>query len=759
MVNAHGMLARLSALCGILPEYHDLWGKHHPCSDETRRALLRAMHLAVDTVDELRASLEHLEARIFRRILPPVMVVDEDQEHVPIPIWLPETMTGKRCLWRLILEDGGIHEGEFLPSELPHLRDHTVAGHRQVCHAFQLPFLLSLGYHTLEVQTTGQEPECPAISIHSPEQRCRLIVTPKHCFQPPVLAEEGRVWGPVVQLYAVRSRHNWGMGDFTDLRSLVDFAADQGGDLVGVNPLHALFPHDPERATPYGPSSRRDFSVLYVDVEALPDFAECEEAQRAVSSSDFQALLRDLRGTELVNYRGVAALKLPVLEKLYHHFQEHHLRKGTPRALAFEAYRQKRGKELRGLALFQALQEHFHRKDLKVGGWPDWPEAYRNPSSAEVATFASDHEERIGLWEYVQWQAELQLGAVRAKSDERGLGLGLYGDLAVGVNHGGAEAWLHQDLYAMGASVGAPPDDFNLEGQDWGLPPLIPHRLVDAAFEPFIATLRANMRHAGALRIDHVMGLMRLFWVPHGSKPIDGAYVAYPLQDMLGILALESQRNRCLIVGEDLGTVPDEVRVSLKHYGVLSCRPLYFERNWNEGSFKSPAEYPREALVSVSTHDLPTLNGFWQGYDLDQRIALNLFPSEELRNRQVSERARHRTELLLALEREGLLAAEPETHPVVSSEMMLAVHRFLARSPSKVLAVQPEDVLGQVEQMNLPGCTESQYPSWRRKLSLDLEEWSRDPRFVALLEAMRETRFRGQAQPLQSFDTASCPER
>jgi (1->4)-alpha-D-glucan 1-alpha-D-glucosylmutase len=736
-VNDQERLAQLAALCGILPEYQDLWGHPHACSDETRRSLLGAMRLATGTEAELSASLEDLASREVRAMLPPAMVVGEDTAGLELPAWLPESATGQSLGWRLRLENGEIRDGTFLPPDSPGPEQRRVDGVSYRAHRLHLPVVRALGYHTLEVQG----PRGPAAM--------RLIVTPERCYQPPALERGGRLWGFGVQLYALRSRRNWGMGDFTDLRALLNYTRESGGDLVGVNPLHALFPEDPERASPYSPSSRRDFNVLYLDVEALPDFAEDEEAQRRVKAPEFQAHLRALRSAEVVDYRAVAATKYPVLEGLHRHFRERHLRPGTGRGLAFEAYRRQRGRDLQGLALFQALQEHFHREDPSVHGWQGWPEGYRNPDSPQVRAFSAEHAARIEFWEYLQWQADLQLDALGARSLELGLGVGLYADLAVGVEGGGAETWLNQELYALGAGAGSPPDDFCLDGQNWGLPPMIPHRLREDGFQAFSAMLRTNMHHAGALRIDHVMGLMRLFWVAGAGKPAEGAYVAYPFQELMGILALESQRNHCLVIGEDLGTVPPEVRTAMERRGVLSCHPLFFERDWESRSFKAPEAYPRAALVSVGTHDLPTLGGYWQGTDLELRRDLGLIPSAEQSDAQVVERAQDRAQLLVALGAEGLLESEaskdPRAHPDMTAELVRAVLAFLARSPAMLLEIQPEDVLGQVDQVNLPGTLDSQHPNWRRKLTLDVEEWTEDARFQALNEALGLARVQARA--------------
>ncbi len=377
-----------------------------------------------------------------------------------------------------------------------------------------------------------------------------------------------------------------------------------------------------------------------------------------------------------------------------------------------------------------------------------------------MAAFAAAHADAVACHAWLQWCAEEQLAEVGRQSWRRGLGVGLYADLAIGVNPGGADAWSWQGVFARGAHAGAPPDDFNLHGQEWGLPPFVPQRLRAAAYAPFIEMLQANMKHAGALRFDHVMGLLRTFWVPAGRPANEGAYVAYPLDDLLGIVALESRRNHCLVIGEDLGTVPDGLRPRLAGADILAYRPLIFERS-EDGSLKPPADYERQALVAASTHDLPTLAGLWQGLDIDRRSELGLFPGDELRQRVIVERAQDRARLLVALEREGLLPPGTGIHPVavptLTPELVLALHSYLARTPSQVLMVQPEDVLGQAEQANLPGSPDDRHPNWRRRLALDLEDWREDARFVALAEALR--RERGSAVSPHSIEYGAPASR
>jgi (1->4)-alpha-D-glucan 1-alpha-D-glucosylmutase len=745
MTDSHA-LEQLCHLVGIGAEYTDIWGKPHRVPDATRLALLRAMGVVRDPA-EVPAALKERQERSWCRGLAPATVVRQSAPPYVILYRCPESLAARLHRWTLTLEKGETRRGEFQPEQLEQRARREVDGRPFVEVAFQWHDRLPLGYHRFAVQ--GPEGE--------EEAATSLIVVPDRCYTPPALAGEGRVWGPALQLYALRSARNWGIGDFTDLRNAVEIAGRAGAGIVGLNPLHALFPHNPQHKSPYSPSSRQFLNVLYLDVEAVPEFAECVEARELVADPQFQARLRALRAAEMVDYAGVAEAKLSVLARMFAHFREQHLAAGTARARAFQQYRQAQGEALERFAVYHALQEHLHAQDPGLWGWPVWSEDYRDPLAPAVKRFIRAHRDRIEYHAWLQWLCEEQLAACGKRSWEMGLGVGLYQDLAVSVDRAGAEAWAWQTLYALEVSIGAPPDDFNLHGQDWGLPPLIPERLEETAYAPFIAMLRANMRHAGALRVDHVMGLLRLFWVPAGSEPAQGCYVYYPFRDLLGILALESQRNRCLVVGEDLGTVPDEVRAGLGSLGVLSYRLLLFEKE-SDGSFKPPQAYPTQALVAVSTHDLPTLKSYWLGHDLDLRASLKLYPNEEVRAKQIVERSEDRARLLWALEQEGLLPAGMSLHPISAPEMtpelMLAIHAYLARSPAKIMMVQMEDVLGQLEQVNLPGTTD-QYPNWQRKLPLNLEEWGGDPRFTALAESLRRSRGVG----VQPKEEASAPGR
>lgn len=739
MIDDSDALDRLARELGVEPEYDDVFGRRHRAPLATKLALLGIMGVPVGDEAALREALATRRRLAWCRPLPPVVVLRE-----PGPWVIPVTLMGEhetRLPWRLELESGEAEEGEVEVAALTVAATRRVDGRECIRYDFVLSKPPPYGYHRF-LAANGVT---------------RLIVAPARCHVPPALDAGARVYGLSLQLYAVRSRRNWGMGDFSDLGAFARGAAAHGAAVAGVNPLHALFPHNPAHASPYSPSSRLYLNVLYLDAEAMHGFADCRAAVERAAAPEFQAELSRLRREPEVDYAAVARLKWPLFEMLYAHFRRTDVAADSAAARAFRAFQAREGERLRRHALFEALQAHFHAQDARVWGWPAWPPNYHDPTSPEVDAFARDKRERVEFYAYLQWQADAQL----ARAADAGLGIGLYRDLAVGVDAGGAEAWANQAFYLRAARVGCPPDEFNLRGQDWGLPPLSPFALYESAYAPFIATLRANMCHAGVLRLDHVMGLMRLFWIPEGAGAEAGTYVHYPFSDLLGILALESRRHRCLIVGEDLGTVPDEVRAALAPLGVLSYRLFYFERS-QSGDFLPPAQFPTQALVALTTHDLPTLAGFWSGQDIQERAALGLYPTDTERDRQIVARAEDRARVLVALEREGLrpesVPLDAHAMPEVTPALMQALHRYLARAPSQLLLAQSDDALLQKVGVNLPGTTDER-PNWRLKWAAMLEDFFADPGVLGLIEAMaRERPPRARATPLAP-DVPDCTYR
>ena len=727
----HTALDRLAALAGILPEYFDVTGVRHVTTATTKRELLAAMGIEATTDAQASGALADFEKRAWTRRLAPVAVFTEDETALAVAVTLPVALARRELGWRLTRENGEVVRGTMVPERSPAMAEHRLGEAQFTRYRFDLSaagVAVQAGYHRFELD--GE--------IEAERAGMTLIVAPTRCYRPAALAGDGRVWGLAVQLPSLRSRRNWGSGDFHDLTTLIDFAADAGANVIGLNPLHALKAIEPERASPYSPSSRLFGNPLYLDIEAIPEFASCEAARRAVAEPRFQSGLRALRESELVDFVGLAAAKREILELVYRCFRDRHRGTGDARDAAFDAFLAAGGEALRGHALFDALAEKLHAQRLPgAADWRQWPERFRDAHGAAAAQFATEHVERVEFHAYRQWQFETQLDAAASRATARGLGIGLLEDLAVGIDAGGSERWSDPSLYASAAAVGAPPDIYQPAGQNWGLPPLIPDRLREAAYAPFIATLRRNMMAAGALRIDHVMGLLRLYWVPDGAGAEAGAYVAYPFDDLLGVLALESQRNQCLVVGEDLGTVPNEVVAGMRRSGILSLRPMYFESGPG-GESVPPDHYLHEAVVSVGTHDLPTLRGFWQGSDLDVRYAIGQFREPGALEAQRGMRQVDRTRLVRALEREGLLEGIKNPH-AWSPPLALSIHRFAARTPSKVMMIAMEDVFGQVEQINLPG-TIDEHPNWRRKLERELEDWPRDPDIHALMDMLERER-------------------
>lgn len=743
------VLDRLCAHHGIGARYHDIQGREHCVGDRTRRALLRAMGVSAGNEKTERQSLKAALERDWQRILPPVQVLWEDAETLELPLTLPAELAGRTLRWVLREEQGAVTEGGLDLGGLADMGKRRVRGRTWTLKRITLSPPRQAGYHHLELYLDGPLPE--SLGNQHPERpdgplvSIRLILAPRACYQPEGVSGGRRAWGLSTQLQAVRSARDWGIGDFTDLTRLVELTAAEGGGVVALNPLHALFPGQPERCNPYEPSSRVFLNALHLDVEQIPELAACPALRAEIGSEDFQARLRAARASSWIDFSAVARAKLGLLEGLYRHFRDHQLDPDGPGGQAFRAYCAQQGEPLRRFILHEALSEHLSAGAGAPLALGDWPAAYRDPNSPEVAAFATAQADRLEFHAWLQWQAQRQLQAVGRRALELHLALGLCLDLAVGAAADGADAWADPEAFVTGATVGAPPDDFSPQGQNWGVLAWRPQALRERAYAPLIAALRANMRDAGALRIDHVMGLMRLFLIPAGASPREGAYVHYPFAELLGVLTLESQRNRCLVIGEDLGTVPEEVRAALPPLGVLSYRLLYFERA-ADGGFLPPARFEPQAVVAAATHDLPTLTGFWRGLDLERRRALGLFARKRQYEDQLLGRNQDRARLLLALDHEGLLPEgtdrDPVALPALGPAHVQAIHAYLARTPAKLLLVQTADLLGQEEQVNLPGSDDA-YPNWRQRQPLALEDWTDQPGIQDLLKAIR--RERGQA--------------
>lgn len=714
-------LDRLAEMAGLELQYWDIFQTVHVASDEAKRKILGALGIAADDDAAVEASLRALDEEPWRRPLPPVVVVGEGAEASTL-LTIGRGRGAAELTFEIIEEGGSRHSFAVRPDQLALADSRRLGDEEMERRVLVVPVRLPVGYHHLV---------CPALAARP----MRLIVAPQTCYLPEPLARGEKQWGLSAHVYALRSRHDWGIGDLSGLAGVVEAAGAMGAASVGVNPLHALFQQQPGRASPYSPSSRLFLNPIYLDVEAMPDFTRCPRAQRAVEARRDE--IRTLREEHLLDYAKVTALKLAILDDVFACYVERTAVDSAGEFVdeAFRCFRESQGPErLRRFAVFEALSEHFDGV-----AWQRWPEGFRDPGSAEVAAFARDNRQRVAFFEYLQWQADRQLAAVQERAEAVGLPVGLYRDLAVGVDPDGADAWSDQAVVITEMQVGAPPDPFNMLGQDWGLPPLSPLAIREQGYEPFVAMLRANMRHAGALRIDHAMALLHLYWIPAGAPPSEGVYLAYPFDDLLGILALESQRNRCMVIGEDLGTVPEGFRERMAAINVLSYRVLYFEKE--DENFKRPDQYPELALACVTTHDLATLAGFWKGSDIELRRDLKLYPSADVEQSEWVSRSHDRRRLLDALAQHGLLRPQPqsgaEDDPMtaLSPELVAAVHHYLALSPAMLLMVQLDDVTAEEEQINLPGTVE-EHPNWRRRLSVPVEDVASSPVALALERAL-----------------------
>jgi 4-alpha-glucanotransferase len=550
---------------------------------------------------------------------------------------------------------------------------------------------------------------------------------------PPFL-ERGRAWGFAVNLYTLRSQTNWGIGDFGDLRAFVELSARLGANLIGLNPLHALHAVDPEAASPYAPTSRYFLNPIYLAIPAIPEFARDARARAIVAEPSFARELAAAREAPHVAYATVARLKDRVLEALFTGFDAD---ADPARRATFAAFCARGGERLERFARYEALTEAFASDEGRVRGWLTWPDAYRDPTSDDVARFARERADRVTYAKFRQWLADEQLAEAGTRA--RALGIGLYRDLAVGVDLNSADVWSDRAAYVLDEEVGAPPDALGPLGQNWGLPPPEPAALVEGEGERFTALLEANMAHAGAVRIDHVMALVRLFRIPRGKTPHDGHYVPYPLDDLLAVLARASERHACLVVGEDLGTVPDGFRERMERERILSYRLLYFERG-DDGSFLGPEHYPELALATVGTHDLPTLAGWASGRDIEVRRRIGAL-SDEIAAAAREIRAADVGRLVEMLRAGGDLAVDDA--PPNDADLALGAYRFLARTRARIVLVQLDDAVGEFEQINLPG-TFSEYPNWRRKINIDLERIAVDSRIAAIAADVGE-RIRGGA--------------
>ncbi|HVV93375.1 MAG TPA: malto-oligosyltrehalose synthase [Hyphomicrobiales bacterium] len=673
MAGGDETLDALADALGIHPSHTDAFGRPTIVSPETKRAIAAAFGFPAATAGEAADSLARIRALRDDLLSPVVALAAARRGTVP----LGGARAGDMVAWRLALEGGGEDGGESTAVAAP--------GGGAMLRLPPLP----AGYHRLRAASGARRAEA------------LVVAAPATC-QPPAGAEE-RLWGVTAQLYGLRLQDDLGIGDYAAAGRLAAEAGATGAAFLGLSPVHALFGADRSKISPYSPSSRLFLETIHIDPRRIDGFAESGGAALLAGREAEIALLRD---APLASHAEVWAIKLPLLERLWRAFRA---RGGDPR---FDRFRADAGEALQRHAIFEALSVHLWQRGHCWLG--DWPDAYRRADSPEVRRFAAGNDDAIAFHAWLQWQADLQLGAAAAAARQAGMAIGLYRDLAVGCDRGGAEMWAAPERFAAALSIGAPPDPIAPQGQDWGLPPFDPIALEAQGLAAFRAVVAANMRHAGALRIDHAFQLRRLFLIPGGGPATAGAYVDYPLDQLLAVLRLESRRGGCAVIAEDLGNAPEGFSDRIMAAGLLSYRLLIFERG-GDGAFRRPADYPRSALAAITTHDLPTFRGWWRGLDIDLRHSVGVY-DQAMAAEQERARAGDKQALAAALFAEGLVPApEPPEEPPFE-----AAARYLARSAAALAAIQIEDIAGELVQANLPGVGDP-HPNWRRRLPVPLE--------------------------------------
>jgi 4-alpha-glucanotransferase len=698
------------ALWGIQEDYWDIFGQRHIAPPDVLQAILASLGVAAESRESLNYAVEERLWEEWSCAVPPTHVVSVSDGWMPVHVPAGDTA---ELVVTFSWEDGGTATAAYVAADLEIegemlLRDVTMQRRR-----LPLPPGAPLGYHTVRVQNAEGEFEG------------RLILCPDRAYTPAFLERGGKAAGVAVSLYGVRSERNWGCGDFTDLESFADWAIDEAGaSFVALNPLHSIPNRQPYNTSPYLPNCSFYRNPIYVDVERILDVQRSRLAQAILASGAFRKRVAALRASRHVEYERVWALKLKFLKLAFREFLREY-RTHSGRAEMFRQYIAGEGELLDRFAVYCALDEVIHKRDRSLWIWPDWPDDFRDLTSKAMRDFTRAHWRLILFYKYVQWQLDLQLREAHEHTRSRGMSIGLYHDLALATDRCGSDLWAYRSFYVSGCRVGSPPDDFSPKGQDWAFPPpnsVMHHR---DGYRHFVESIRKNCRHGGALRIDHVMRFFRLFWIPDGKQAMEGVYVRDYAEDLVRILTLESVRNRVIVIGEDLGTVEPYIRESLRRHGILSYRLLFFERR-KDGTFKAPKEYPREALVSVSTHDLPTMTGFWVGEDIRARRDTGILDAAGY-EAQVRSRAEEKQRMLDALFAAGMLpdwfpkrAAEI---PDFNGELHNAVVGFLASTPSELMVLNQEDLFKEIEQQNLPGTT-AEYPNWRHKVRYTVEEMS-----------------------------------
>ncbi len=706
-------LLRLADRLGILHGYRGADGNEYSTGDATREALVAAMGHDASSEQAATESLERLEHADRERLVEPVLVWREWAEGAPALRVNPSALGDARDYQIVVrLEDGS---REAVRGHLPQ----TSGGALEIA----LPIRPPHGYHDVELTIAGASGQREALQ--------RLVMTPRTVVQPEEILGHEPGFGVVANLYTLRSRGGFGHGGLRELRKLGRLTGELGGEFVGINPLHAVSNRG-LAFSPYSPISRLYRNILYIDPEAVPELEFSAVARGRLDDPRSKQRRAALEGASRIEHQGILEWTLPLLRDLHRTFRAvaNPIRKD-----AYAAYLEREGEELRNFAVWECLAEHHRKRGQSGNGgddWTRWPERFHDPQSPAVEEFRADHADEVDFRAWLQFELDRQLGEAAHQLREAGCRLGIYQDLALGSGAHSADTWMNQGLYARGANVGAPPDAYAPEGQNWGFPPYDPHALRELGYRPWSRLLNASFAHTGALRIDHAMGVVRLFWIPEGRPGNEGAYVSYRADDLLGVLALESRRHNAIVVAEDLGTLPSELPGLLADWGLLRSAVVIFERDGDR--FRPSSSYPARALGSIATHDAAPLAGHFDAVDLELRAQVNGQAIDGSLATALEERRASRDQLLRALRDEGFLDDE-ETTPDFEA-LRSALLSFLAATPSVLVGVSLDDLAGETEPVNLPGVPLEAHRSWSRRMSHSLDELAKSDAFEPCLETM-----------------------
>lgn len=681
-------LEELAVAAGILVYWRDVSGLEHKVVPSVLCRVLDALQIEAGTPRQIADSLARLREQ--DKAAEPVLLTASLNQ----PIALPSKLGEKSRSFQIDLEQGEVLHGHLVQDQAG---KHIIPG-------LDVP-----GYHTCRIGS----------------RKYVLAVAPARCYSmQDALGHAGaREWALAVQVYSLRRKVNAvsrggadaGFGDFAALEALALTMASRGAAALAISPVHAMFSADARRYSPYAPSSRLFLNVLYIDPAEVFGQAAVAHATAVLGLS---GVLNRLDAMALIDWPEAAAVKLAILRFLYEGFPENAGQSMQDDLLVF---RGESGKALEEHACFEALHARQMAQGLGHSEWRDWPAALQSPHSQAVASFAKRHAREVDFHIFLQWLANRGLARVQSQARGAGMPIGLISDLAVGADPAGSHAWSRQGEVLAGLSPGAPPDLYNPFGQSWGLTAFSPHSLASNGYRAFIEMLRASLKHAGGVRIDHALGLSRMWLVPEGSSPTAGAYVRYPLRDMMRLLALESWRHRAIVIGENLGTVPEGFNQSIEEAGMLGMEVLWFAREGAgpDACFRPPRRWPAQAIAMTSTHDLPTVAGWWSGTDLGWRERLGLLGPDTSIQMQTEERARDRECLWHDLSEAGV--APGGMAPPVDQAPVASALGFVAATPAPLVVLPLEDLLGRKEQPNLPGTTD-EHPNWRRRIDVPAEE-------------------------------------